>query len=135
MDCIFCKIIAKEIPASILYEDENFLAFLDIEPNTHGHTLVIPKKHAVNFTVLGQAELSSLMQAVHKIAPQLVNILEADGYNLALNNGAAAGQLIEHVHWHIIPRWTNDNLIHWPHSQEAKNKLAETFNKLKGQIK
>ena len=135
MNCIFCQIIKKEIPARIVYEDAKFLAFLDIEPNTHGHTLVIPKNHADNFTSMSSVAAAELIQVVHKIAPQLVEVLDADGYNLAINNGRAAGQLVDHAHWHIIPRWTDDNLIHWPHSQIAKEKLEETFAKLQDKIK
>lgn len=135
MNCIFCQIIKKEIPARIIYEDNNFLAFLDIEPNTYGHTLVIPKIHADNFSSLSAQAAADLILAVHKIAPQLVDVLGADAYNLAINNGRAAGQLVDHAHWHIIPRWTDDNLIHWPHSQIAKEKLEETFAKLQGKIK
>ncbi len=135
MDCIFCKIIKKEIPAKIIYEDDKFLSFLDIEPNTEGHALVISKDHVENFSSLSSLAAAELIQAVHKIAPQLVKILGADGYNLAINNGRAAGQLVDHAHWHIIPRWTDDNLIHWPHSQLAKEKLDLTFTKLEGQIK
>lgn len=134
MECIFCKIIKKEIPAKIVYEDAKFLAFLDIEPNTYGHTLVIPKEHADNFSSLSSEAAGALIQAVHHVAPQLVKLLGADAYNLAINNGRAAGQLVEHAHWHIIPRWIDDNLIHWPHSQAAKEHLDETFAKLQAKI-
>lgn len=135
MNCIFCQMIKKEIPAKVIYEDNRFLAFLDIEPNTYGHTLLIPKNHVDNFSSLSSSAAAELIQVAHKIAPQLVNILGADAYNLAINNGRAAGQLVDHAHWHIIPRWIDDNLIHWPHSQIAKAKLEETFTKLQGQIK
>ncbi len=135
MDCIFCKIIKKEIPAKIIYEDDKFLSFLDIEPNTEGHALVISKDHVENFSSLSAQAAAELIQAVHKIAPQLARILGADGYNLAINNGRAAGQLVDHAHWHIIPRYVGDNLVHWPHSQAAKEKLDLTFTKIEGQIK
>ncbi len=135
MDCIFCKIIKKEIPAMFIYEDDKFLSFLDIEPNTIGHALVIPKEHIENFSSLSSQLAAELIQVVHKIAPQLVKILGADGYNLAINNGQAAGQLINHAHWHIIPRYLDDNLVHWPHSQDAKEKLTSTFAKLEDKIK
>ena len=135
MDCIFCKIIKKEIPAKIIYEGEDCLAFLDINPNTHGHALAIPREHAADFSSMSEDAARRLIVGVHRIAPQLVKILGADGYNLALNNGQAAGQLVGHVHWHIIPRVNDDNLVHWPHSEVAKAKLEETYQNLKGMIK
>lgn len=135
MDCIFCKIVNKEIPAKIFFENEKYLAFLDITPNTIGHSLVIPKEHVDNFSSESDQQAAEHIKVVHQIAPQLVNVLGADGYNVAINNGAAAGQLIMHAHWHIIPRYHDDGLKHFAHSEEAKNKLDETFNKLDAKIK
>jgi histidine triad (HIT) family protein len=135
MDCIFCKIVKKEIPARIIFENDKYLAFLDITPNTIGHTLVIPKKHINNFVEQSSDEVAEHIKLVHQIAGQLQNILEADGFNVAINNGQAAGQIINHVHWHIIPRYENDGLLHFAHSEEAKNKLDETLKKINGQIK
>lgn len=135
MDCIFCKIVNKEIPAKIIFENDKYLAFLDITPNTIGHTLVIPKEHVDSFSNESDQQAVEHIQAVHKIAPQLVKIVRADGYNVAINNGAAAGQIIMHAHWHIIPRYHHDGLKHFDHSEEAKNKLDDTFNKLNAKIK
>jgi histidine triad (HIT) family protein len=135
MDCIFCKIINKEIPSSIIYEDDNFLCFLDIAPNTRGHSLVIPKQHTNNFTELDNNKVGEFAKLVHKLAPQIVEALGADGYNLGLNNGAVAGQVVEHVHWHIIPRYTDDGLKHWEKNKLEATKLDETFNILKDKIK
>lgn len=135
MDCIFCKIVKKEIPAKSIFENDKYLAFLDITPNTIGHTLVIPKKHIDNFAEQSSDEAAEHIRVVHQIAGQLQNILEADGFNVAINNGQAAGQIINHVHWHIIPRYKNDGLLHFAHSEEAKNKLDETLKKINGQIK
>ncbi len=135
MDCIFCKIINKEIPAKIIFENNDYLAFLDIEPNTLGHSLVIPKKHVENFAAQSDEQAAAHMQMVHHIALQLATLLESDGFNIAINNGRAAGQLVDHVHWHIIPRYTGDGLQHFTHSPEAKEKLDEVFKKLNAQIK
>ena len=134
MDCLFCKIINKEIPSKVIYEDDNYLSFLDINPNTKGHILVIPKKHVKNFTELTEEQATELIKIVKKIAPKLVSILGVEDYNLALNNGSVAGQIIDHVHWHIIPRYKDDGLKHWGSNQEEIDRLEETFNKLKDKI-
>ncbi len=134
MDCLFCKIINKEIPSKVIYEDDNYLSFLDINPNTKGHILVIPKKHVKNFTELTEEQATELIKVVKKIAPKLVSILGVEDYNLALNNGSVAGQIIDHVHWHIIPRYKDDGLKHWGSNQEEIDRLEETFNKLKDKI-
>jgi len=134
MDCLFCKIINKEIPSKVIYEDDNYLSFLDINPNTKGHILVIPKKHVKNFTELTEEQATELIKVVKKIAPKLVSILGVEDYILALNNGSVAGQIIDHVHWHIIPRYKDDGLKHWGSNQEEIDRLEETFNKLKDKI-
>jgi histidine triad (HIT) family protein len=135
MNCIFCKIVNKEIPAHIIFENDDYLAFLDIEPNTIGHTLVIPKKHIASFAEQSDQEAADHMKTVHYIATQLSSILACDGFNAAINNGRAAGQIIDHAHWHIIPRYEGDGLEHFAHSLEAKNQLTETYKKIYGQIK
>lgn len=134
MDCLFCKIINKEIPANIIYEDDNYLSFLDINPNTKGHCLVIPKKHTESFNKLSDKEAGELASKVHYIANKLIKELNIKDYNLGLNNGSIAGQIINHVHWHIIPRYKNDGLKHWKSNKEEVDKLEETFNKLKDKI-
>ncbi len=135
MNCIFCKIVNKEIPAHIIFENDDYVAFLDIEPNTIGHTLVIPKKHIASFAEQSDESAGDHMKTVHYIATQLSSILACDGFNVAINNGRAAGQIIDHAHWHIIPRYDGDGLEHFAHSLEAKSKLNETFKKINGQIK
>ena len=134
MDCIFCKIINKEIPSSIIYEDDNYLCFLDIAPNTRGHSLVIPKQHTNNFTALDNDKAGELAKTVHKLAPQIAKALDADGYNLGLNNGAAAGQIVDHVHWHIIPHYDGDDLKHWGANASEAEKLDKVFDILKNKI-
>ena len=134
MDCIFCKIINKEIPSSIIYEDDNFLCFLDIAPNTRGHSLVIPKKHISSFTELDNNQAGEFTKVVHKLAPQIAKALDTDAYNLGLNNGTTAGQIVDHVHWHIIPRYHNDGLKHWGANTNEAEKIGETFDVLKDKI-
>ncbi len=134
-DCIFCKIISKEIPAKIFYEDEGYLAFLNIAPNTRGHSLVIPKKHSPSFAALSSAEAASLNAVVHQVATKLMGVLGVKDFNLGLNNGALSGQSIEHVHWHIIPRYLDDGLVHWEKSPQAVDTIDEVFELINSQIK
>ncbi|AEF95869.1 HIT family protein [Methanotorris igneus] len=105
--CIFCKIVNKEIPAKIVYEDEDTMAFLDINPRNKGHTLVIPKKHYETLDEMPDEELAKLMKAVKKVV-EILKPLNFDGYNIINNNKPAAGQEVPHVHFHIIPRYQND---------------------------
>ncbi len=107
-NCIFCKIIRNEIPSVKLYEDDETLAFLDIQPNTRGHALVIPKSHHENIYVLPLETTARLAMSVQKIAVALKNALELDGLNIVMNNESAAGQIIWHAHMHIIPRMNED---------------------------
>ncbi len=108
MDCLFCKIIAGEIPNYTVYEDENVLAFLDIHPCSKGHTVVVPKKHFADLWEMN-IEDSTLMGTSLRAATGRVQArLKPDGMNIGINNGKAAGQAVGHAHWHIIPRWHGD---------------------------
>ncbi|MHA1723759.1 MAG: HIT family protein [Promethearchaeota archaeon] len=106
--CIFCKIVQKEIPSKIVFENEDNLAFLDINPITEGHTIVIPKKHYNTLEDLPDDEVFKLFQVVKKVATLLHEKLNIDGYNIVQNNFKAAGQEINHSHVHIIPRTLGD---------------------------
>ena len=109
--CIFCKIIANEIPSSKVYEDENVLAILDLSQTTKGHTIVMPKKHYANILEIPGDELAYLIQKVQEIAKNLINKLNAKGFNIIVNTNEAAGQPVMHLHIHIIPRYDeNDGL-------------------------
>ena len=119
-DCIFCKIIAGEIPSLKVYEDDNVFAFLDISPNNPGHTLVIPKKHYADITDIPEEELHNMMDAVKKISTALLENTEASGVNLIMNNKPEAGQLVFHAHMHVIPRIPGDGFKHWPAGQYAE---------------
>jgi histidine triad (HIT) family protein len=135
MDCLFCKIIAKQIPSEIIYEDAKVVAILDINPNTPGHTLVIPKLHSENMDVAEDADLSALTAAVKKLAPAIVAATGADGWCLGANNGNAAGQVVMHTHWHVIPRHSADGLKHWPGHPYADGEMKIIGDKIRGQIK
>jgi len=130
MDCIFCKIIAGEIPSFKVYEDEDSLAFLDIAPVNPGHTLVIPKKHYVNMEEIPEEELCKVMKTVKKVGKAIKNGLGAAGYNIVSNNDPIAGQIVPHLHWHIIPRIENDGLQPWPQEKYKEGKAEEIIKKL-----
>ena len=108
-DCIFCKIIAGELPATKIYEDEDTLAFMDIRPVVKGHTLVIPKAHYDPITATPPEVLQKLITIVQKVAKAQYAGLNADGVNVSQANGAVAGQEVPHIHFHVIPRFNDDN--------------------------
>ncbi len=114
-DCIFCKMSAGEIPVTKVYEDEVVLAFLDIGPLSDGHTLLIPKQHYENLHDCPAELLGSVCSRLGKIAKAVAIGMNSEGYNLLCNNGRAAGQLVAHLHFHIIPRNTGDAVFNrWP---------------------
>ncbi|OGH85102.1 MAG: hypothetical protein A2493_00840 [Candidatus Magasanikbacteria bacterium RIFOXYC12_FULL_33_11] len=107
-NCIFCKIIAHEIPNYTVYEDEHALAFLDITPRAKGHTLVVPKVHALNLLDLDEEYASKLLIAVKRTQKTIDKVLRPDGYNVGWNHGEAGGQAVPHLHIHIMPRFDGD---------------------------
>ena len=123
-DTIFMKIIRREIPADIVYEDEHTLAFVDIRPNTPGHTLVIPKKPVENIFDADDETLAAVMRAVRKVAPAVRDAVGAEGVHINSNHGAAAGQIVPHLHFHIIPRHARDEFSFWPETQYAPGESA-----------
>jgi histidine triad (HIT) family protein len=134
MDCLFCKIIAKQIPANVVYEDEKILAFLDINPVNPGHLLVVPKAHSENIAVAAGDDLVALTLAVKKLAPAVCTATVCDGWNLEVNNGNAAGQVIDHTHWHIVPRHKDDGLKHWPGHPYAEGEAAAVADNIRKNI-
>ncbi len=111
-DCIFCKIVAGEIPSTQVYEDADTLAFMDISPLIEGHTLVIPKAHHDPITETPVEVLCRCMAVVKRVAQAQMDVLGADGVNVHQANGAAAGQVVPHLHFHVIPRFKDDG-HHW----------------------
>jgi histidine triad (HIT) family protein len=130
-DCIFCKIAAGQIPCIKIYEDKNILAFLDIGPVSDGHTLIVPKEHCTKVDDSKPEVLSAVAAVLPKITAAVAAATGADGYNVLCNNGRAAGQLVEHLHFHIIPRKTGDGVFnHWPafkYPQGKAEKIAEAI--------
>jgi histidine triad (HIT) family protein len=116
MDCVFCKIVAGEIPCHRLYEDERVLSFLDIMPIARGHLLVIPKQHVEFAYAADPALMADVMHAATRIAGAAQSVLHCDGLNFILNCGEIAGQVVPHAHLHIVPRYIDDG-IRWPWPQ------------------
>ena len=131
-DCLFCKMVAGQIPVTKIYEDEVVLAFLDIGPISDGHTLVIPKQHFEKLHNCSSELLGRIGQCLGRIAGAVAAAMNSDGYNVLCNNGRAAGQLIEHLHFHIIPRNTGDSLFgQWPAYEYEQGKIEVIAEKIR----
>ncbi len=128
-NCIFCQVAAKALPSALVYENEEVYAFLDIHPVHPGHVLVIPKKHVEVLPDLSAEQATSVITLVQRVGRALMQEPEVKGFNVLQNNGAAAGQVISHVHFHVVPRFVNDGLKMWPetsyHSEQQKQETAE----------
>jgi histidine triad (HIT) family protein len=127
-DCVFCKIIHGDIQTSSkIYEDETIFAFLSNGPVNFGHTLIIPKDHVENVYEAGEDTLARLGVAFKKIATAVKKATNADGINIITNNERAAGQVVFHLHFHVIPRYFNDGFKHWEHTHDYKKGEVEAY--------
>ena len=133
-DCIFCKIIAGEIPATKVYEDEHTLAFLDITPVNPGHTLIIPKVHYENIFVAPEETLVYMMKTIKKVSHGIKDGLEISNMNIAMNNGADSGQVVFHAHIHLIPRHAHDGHGRWHGKKYAEGEESIIAEKIKGAL-
>ena len=131
-DCIFCAIAAGEIPSFKVYEDDVVLAYLDINPFSKGHVLVIPKEHTEGLLDTPDATLSAVIARVKKVAAHIKDALPCDGFNILQNNGEAAGQTVKHLHFHIIPRYQGGALDFVPHPGDMAE-LAALADRLRFQ--
>ena len=134
-NCIFCKIIAGEVPCSKVYEDESVIAFLDINPVSEGHTLVLPKGHFCKVDECPDDILSAVTLAVRKICKAVVVGVKADAYNVLCNNGRASGQLVDHVHFHVVPRVSGDCILKgWPAGKYENGRAEIVLEKIIQQL-
>jgi len=101
--CIFCRIVSRKSPSNVVYEDDKYIAFLDLYPFSKGHTLVCPKQHGETIWDMDEAEIAGLFQVAFRVSKAVVSAVEADGFRLVQNNGEAANQVVAHVHVHVIP--------------------------------
>lgn len=133
-DCIFCKIVAGEIPCFKIYETDKVFSFLDIGPVNKGHALVIPKQHYENIWDLPAELGQEILTAAQLAGDAIVKVTGADGLNLIMNNNEAAGQLVFHAHFHLIPRFKEDGFSHWDQreyeSMDEANGLAQKIEKM-----
>ena len=132
-DCLFCKIIDGQIPSHKVYENDLVLAFLDIFPLSYGHTIVIPKKHYYNFLDMPEDDMGDYFKELKKISLHIKEKLKIDGFNIVQNNYPAAGQVIPHLHFHIIPRMKGDGPLRMiPGKVQAKeDDLRKIIKKIK----
>ena len=127
MDCLFCKIIKKEIPAEIIYENDKVLAILDVDPRAPGHTMILPKFHSQNLLDLPKTEIGPVFEAVAEVTRLLQKNLKPEGFTIGINHGKISGQVIDHLHIHIIPRFKNDggDSVHSVVNNPPKQSLKE----------
>ena len=131
-ECIFCKIVNGNIPASKVYEDENVVSFLDIMPANKGHCLIVPKNHSANLTDIDDKDLFATLKAAKKVAQALSLCFGNASFNLVMNNGKEAGQVVNHAHIHLIPRFQKDRLrIKWSHLKYDNDEMKEYAEKIK----
>lgn len=132
-DCIFCKIIRKEADATVVYEDPETIAFLDISPLNHGHTLVVPKLHYPTMMEMPPEEVGKLFTVVARLLKGVQKATSADGISIGQSNGKAASQEVFHVHVHIIPRYNHEMMF--PERKQAKRQeLEEVGRKIRDAI-
>jgi histidine triad (HIT) family protein len=134
MSCVFCQIVKGEIPSHKVYEDDDVYAFLDISPINYGHTLVITKEHYNNMEAITEEDLCKLISAVKKIGKALKDGLGVRGYNISENNDPVSGQVVPHIHFHVIPRRSKDGLKLWPQGKYGDGDAEEIAEKLKSEL-
>jgi len=131
-DCIFCKIAEGKIPAAKVYEDSKVISFLDIMPANKGHCLVVPKAHCQNLTDINDEDLIATMKAAKKVAKAVSLCFGNASFNLVMNNGKEAGQIVNHAHIHLIPRFQKDRLrLKWSHLKYEGDEMKEYAEKIK----
>jgi histidine triad (HIT) family protein len=123
--CIFCRIAKGEIPCAKIYENEKVIAFLDISPVSKGHTLVVPKEHFKTILDMPEKLVSEVMSATKRVSAMVKKGVDADGFNIMMNNYEAAGQVVPHAHVHIVPRFLGDGLSLWEGSSMSPQELAQ----------
>ena len=132
-DCLFCKIVAGEIPGTIVAEDERTVAFMDINPATRGHALVVPRRHAKDLGEIPAEDLAAVAAAAQRLAGRAGEALGADGVNLMNSWGPAAWQTVFHFHMHVIPRYADDPLVlPWKPSPGDEGEIAAAADALRG---
>ena len=135
MDCIFCKIVKGEIPSYKIFENDKILAFLDIRPVNHGHLLIVPKLHHENLSDTPDDLLCEIITVAKKLAPAVLKATGLNDYNLIVNSGKVAGQIIFHTHFHIIPRFDGDGFGKWRAKEYQDGEAEEMAVKIRKALK
>lgn len=134
-NCIFCKIVAKQIPATAVYEDADTLAFMDLGQVNPGHVLVATKSHAANVFELDDAQAAAVFRSTARVARAVRDAFQPQGVTLFQANGKAALQSVFHFHMHVLPRWENDGMsLAWPAKNPPREKLEEYAAKLRTKL-
>ncbi len=134
-DCIFCKIVKNEIPSIKIYEDDKVLAFLDINPHNKGHTLVITKDHHETFDKLPKDILTDMIKVTQNVAKAVVEATSCHGFNIIMNNHKSAGQLVPHVHFHVVPRFDKDGVAgRWKTKKYDEGEMNEYAKGIKKRL-
>lgn len=134
-DCIFCRIVAKQIPASVVHEDAETLAFMDIGQVNPGHVLVAVKRHAENLYELDEAQAAAAFRTASRVARAIRAAFAPEGLSVYQANGAAAGQTVPHFHLHLVPRFQGDGMdLTWPVKNPPREKLAEHADRIRAKL-
>jgi histidine triad (HIT) family protein len=133
-DCLFCGIVAGSIPSETIDSDERTVAFMDINPATPGHALVVPREHSADLLEIGDQDLTATMLAAQRLSRRMKDVLEADGIDLINACGAAAWQTVFHFHIHVVPRYEDDPLkLPWVPEPGDSDEIARVAQKLRGE--
>lgn len=133
--CVFCRIVARQLPASVVYEDDQVLAFMNIAQANPGHVLVTLKDHAANVFVLDDAMAAAAFRAAARVARAVQDAFDPPGLSIYQANGAAAGQTVLHFHLHVLPRWDGDGLpVAWPMKNASRGQLEEYAARIRARV-
>lgn len=134
-DCVFCKVVAGELPCTKVYEDDHALAFMDINPTSRGHLLVIPKGHYESLLSTPVDELKKIVSVLPKLAAAAVKAVDAEGFNVLQSNSPCAGQVVMHAHFHIVPRRTGDGIgLGFRQAPPFNDDLEETAKAIRSRL-
>jgi len=133
-DCLFCGIVAGDVPGQIVDSDEHTVAFMDISPATRGHALVVPREHSDDLIDISDEDLERTMVAARRLARRMEEVLEPDGFNILNSCRPAAWQTVFHFHVHVVPRYENDPLeLPWVPSEGDSDEIEQIADKIRGE--
>jgi histidine triad (HIT) family protein len=135
-ECVFCRIVRGELPASVVHEDDACIAFMDLGCVSPGHTLVVAKRHASDLLDLDDVLAGRVFSGVARVAKAMQSAFAPDGLSVYQANGTAAGQTVFHFHVHVVPRWTGDAMaVHWPLTNPAREALEESAARIRAAMR